>query len=177
MAQYDMTSALRNAYEILTPSDLGELGTLGNRVSVVNGKLEVAAYPAIFGAGSQEYVSARCVIERAIVRHTLQTLEAAGFKLRRESWYDDPTPGQADVDNAVSNLVSSDEVRMTCIKSPGASVTVYFVFGNDGYDCISDWGHKGAEADEIMEKLTAWAEEKFDYMAAFWQAKMSKVAR
>ncbi|MGJ7541557.1 hypothetical protein [Variovorax sp. LT1R16] len=81
----------------------------------------------------------RIVIERAVVRHAATALIAAGFELRLHDGEDYATERTTSVDRIMAELMATDEERLYAY-APGGKFhgSVYLVYGNDGYDVITD---------------------------------------
>ena len=100
-------------------------------------------YPAKLSDVDQS-VRARVAIERKIVKRTVSDLLAAGYELAvhdGEDWHERTT----DAAKLHAALMETDEDRLFVYKVDGPHGKrdwygwVFFVYGNDGYDVISDY--------------------------------------
>lgn len=106
-------------------------------------------------------------IEIRIVRRVIRDLLKAGYKLHavENDW-----PGEEeniDIDNgvpALDYLFNLDEERVYVVNPPaeikpgeGAGSWVYFVFGNDGYDVISDYT---VNLEHVIEPISKWIDKQ-----------------
>jgi hypothetical protein len=89
-------------------------------------------------------VKRRVAVEKRIVKHTVKSLLAAGFELAvhdGEEWHERTT----DTAKLHKALMETDEDRLFVYKADGHKGRrdwfgwVFFVYGNDGYDVISDY--------------------------------------
>lgn len=81
----------------------------------------------------------RARIELTIVRGLIQALQAAGLKLKADNGEEKPTAGTED--ELVKTLFACDEANiLTYNPETKEGSAVYLVFGNNGWDVISDFG-------------------------------------
>ncbi len=82
----------------------------------------------------------RAAMEICIARKLLETATASGYTLRVREWEQEGGPGSRKYD-FMTALFDLDDAHVTVHDEHGKRIGwVYFVFGNDGYDCISDYG-------------------------------------
>lgn len=81
----------------------------------------------------------RIVIERAVVRHAATALIAAGCELRLHDGEDFSTERTTSVDLIMAELMATDDEHLWVYGPDDSSKGwIYLVYGNDGYDVISD---------------------------------------
>lgn len=98
----------------------------------------------------------RARVELRIVRRVLSDLRRTGYELDIDDG-DEQTP-VTDEGEALKLLFNLDEARIYTMRE-GKTSFVYFVFGNDGYDVISDYG---TSLDHVMEPISAWISQQQD---------------
>lgn len=81
-------------------------------------------------------VKHRCSLELQVARKTIATLREAGFDLMADNGEDKPTAGTDD--HLIESLFACDQGHLL-VNGNGLSGWVFFVFGNDGWDAISDY--------------------------------------
>lgn len=99
-------------------------------------------------------------IERRVVWNLLAHLERAGWYPEAVQSDDEvPTPDAKAVMEEVFNL---DDAWVYFRKSAdGHSHSVRLVFGNDGWDCISDWRYSRDDADGFNAAMEAFDPEQY----------------
>jgi len=112
-----------------------------------NGRVEQPDDLVYFGAKRYELdpgVRARQTMERAVIRTLAQSLLDAGFSLRVWEGEDWAGPLTTSRDRIMADIMSVDEEYLYVYRGDGenrpARIGVLFlVYGNDGYDVISDY--------------------------------------
>ena len=104
----------------------------------------------------------RRLVELAIVRKLVTDVIAAGHSITVYDGEDRPVKRSKDVDLILEHAFSVDEcwLNIRALGDSGVLGTVLLVYGNTGWDVISDY-HVSLEsllkpANEYAEKLSAW---------------------
>ena len=93
-------------------------------------------------------------IELKIVRETLRQLRGVGMELAADNGEDQTHYGVIDQE-LIENLFATDEAQLLTRAHGVTPSFVYFVFGNDGYDVISDYG---VSLEGTMEKVMKYVD-------------------
>ena len=105
----------------------------------------------------------RCRVERRIFANLLDHLMKAGFTLS-SVWDGGEDTEVTTIKEAMEIAFNLDQCHVYFI-SPLCGKKVYrwvfFVFGNDGVDCINDWGYMTGDADGFNKAMDAFDPEKF----------------
>lgn len=96
----------------------------------------------------------RIKLEQRIVKMTVDALLAAGYTLSVFDGEND-TPYTTDRKILVDALMETDEDYLYTRAETGLESFVRFVYGNDGYDVICDYG---ISLDEVLAGVNAYAE-------------------
>ena len=83
-------------------------------------------------------VRGRIAVERSVCRRLIRTLKSAGYTLRVHSGDEWETPKAASEDTLMRAMFNLDEAWLIVSENGKRIGYVYLVFGNDGYDVISD---------------------------------------
>lgn len=105
-------------------------------------------------------VRARIAIERKICRKTIRLMKAAGLSMRvhsGEEWETRSSASEAALMRAMFNL---DDAWLVISKGRERLGWVRFVFGNDGYDVVSDYT-LAPEIETVMNQVNEYAD-RFD---------------
>jgi hypothetical protein len=85
-----------------------------------------------------EAVRPRARIELRICRKLLRALKRAGYTV--SIWDGEESTPVIDEGEALKLLFNLDEAHLDCHRPVGGKTFVLLVFGNDGWDVISDYG-------------------------------------
>lgn len=119
-------------------------------------------YPKNLSDIADRNVRIRASIERRIVRKTVDALLAAGYALQTDQGGGELTPATPTRDREVifDALVETDDEHLLATKGDeqqGVKHTkgwVYFVYGNDGWDVISDYT---TNLEQVLEPVNEYA--------------------
>lgn len=102
-------------------------------------------------------IRARIIIERAVIRHAAQALIAAGCALSVDYGEDDgfEVDKSTDLNEVMKAIGACDEEWLRVYKDGKNLGSIFFVYGNDGWDVISDY-HTSLES--LLESTNAFAE-------------------
>lgn len=102
-------------------------------------------------------VRGRIAVERKICRKTIRLMKAAGYTMRVHSGDEWETLKGASEASLMRALFNLDEARLY-VYGGLDSGWVYFVFGNSGYDVVSDYT---INLKTVMQDVNSYAD-KFD---------------
>lgn len=94
-------------------------------------------------------VRGRAYIELQIVNKFIELAAAAGYELKIVEMDEEDMPEYAN--DFRSALFDLDDAHVNLFDGAKLVGWVYFVFGNDGYDCISDYSTK---LEEFLKPVT-----------------------
>ena len=95
----------------------------------------------------------RIRIEGKIATKLVETLIAAGFKITVNDGDENVCVKSTDVNAIVNSMFTTDEEYLFAYNDThNNGVTVYLVYGNDGYDVISDYSLKLSKFIEPVNK-------------------------
>lgn len=97
----------------------------------------------------------RARIELLVVRALITSLLAAGYDVSADDGESDEVDGIPD--KLITAIFAVDEAWIRTRKSGEKTSFVYLVFGNDGWDVISDYG---VNLEPIMAPLNQWIDEQ-----------------
>lgn len=80
----------------------------------------------------------RIAVERILVERTVDDLLAAGYSLATDQAGELEMPFTDDRQTILAQMMETDDEHLFALKD-GKSSWVYFVYGNDGWDVISDY--------------------------------------
>ena len=83
-------------------------------------------------------VKMRQIVEREITTAVVDALLAAGFSLSIDNG-DEITAHSKSRKNILNSMYLTDEEHLYAVKEGKTTAWVYFVYGNDGWDVISDY--------------------------------------
>lgn len=83
-------------------------------------------------------IQGRQAMEKVLARKTVEALLEQGFKIEIDNGGDEPERSIQTVDAILGTMFATDEDRLLVSKD-GIRGWIYFVYGNDGYDVISDY--------------------------------------
>lgn len=103
----------------------------------------------------------RILVEREIFRRTVACLLAAGYHLQVNDGEDDQTPITTDAALLEKESRATDEDVLHCYRpneSGGHTPAgfVHFIYGNTGWDVMSDWSTR---LDEALEPVSTYADQ------------------
>jgi hypothetical protein len=97
----------------------------------------------------------RIMIEKRIARRVVRDLLAAGYELTVDNGGDEAEiPWSRDFKTVVGAMFATDEETLVARKEGGRSF-VYFVYGNDGWDVVNDYG---VSLEPVMAPINAYAD-------------------
>ncbi|MBS0417952.1 MAG: hypothetical protein JSR66_09580 [Proteobacteria bacterium] len=104
-------------------------------------------------------MSLRQRVEVAVVRLILEHAQAAGFVPHKVDDGEEPVETRT-ADQVLCEVFNRDicDIFFTHASHPKQNYWVKIVLGNDGDDCICDYGTDGAEFDKMMEEVCAISE-------------------
>lgn len=107
-------------------------------------------------ASCDSSVRLRRLVELTIVRKLTTDLIAAGYLITVDDGEDEPVRGSKDVDAIMDAAFAVDEAYLR-VRKPGMPVRsfVRLIFGNTGWDVISDYG---TDLDEVLQPVNDYAD-------------------
>lgn len=98
----------------------------------------------------------RIAAERKVARRAIRALKAAGYTLGVHNGEELVLKHSADERKILSEMFSVDEEHLIAYGSDGKRVgSVFFVYGNAGYEVINDYS---MSLEPVMEAVCAYAE-------------------
>jgi hypothetical protein len=111
---------------------------------------------------TEAQLKARMAAERQIIRALCKAAIAAGGTVSYSDGEDWPVKRSKDIKAVMAEVHSTDEAYLLIRDADGNKfVTVFLVYGNDGYDVCSDWSWpvtKEAEVEEFMKPISELAD-------------------
>ena len=106
-------------------------------------------------------VKIRQRIEREIVRKVIEDALACQFWLGIDNGDSVDETRYNDADACMEDMMATDEDRLYIYPNQhGAHIGwIYFVYGNDGYDVISDYT---TNLSPLMDPIEAWIEQEYE---------------
>lgn len=107
-------------------------------------------------------VRVRALVEMAIVRKLVTDLIAAGYTVTVDDGDDEPVKDSADVEAIMDAAFAVDECLLLVYKTASlkAFASVTLIFGNSGWDVISDHTTNlravMKPTDELVDAMSAW---------------------
>lgn len=90
-----------------------------------------------------------------IAHKAIQELHAAGYRMRVDDGGDELCPQRATEQEIINDLFAVDSANLI-VYGDASERFVSFVFGNDGYDALSDYT---ASLEPVISKVNAYADE------------------
>ena len=106
---------------------------------------------------SMQYVKHRIAIERRIVGMIIQDALAQNYEIEVFTGDDENPLVSTSFVELLNEAMSADECSFAFFKPDGWCGSVYFVFGNDGFDVIADHTDN-KETRAIIRRAEAYAE-------------------
>ena len=96
-------------------------------------------------------VNMRQMVEKRIARRFINDAIAAGYTLTVNNGEETPIRNSAECAKILKEMFATDEEYLYVLKDGKAIGWVFFVYGNDGYDVISDYT---CNLEPIMQGVT-----------------------
>jgi hypothetical protein len=99
-------------------------------------------------------------IERRVFANLIDHLQKNGFTLK-SVWDGETDTATATIKDAMEVAFNLDQCHLYMANAKGQQHWVFFVFGNDGWDAISDWSYATDDADGFNKAMEGFEAEDF----------------
>ena len=100
---------------------------------------------------------ARAGIEFEVARRLIETLNESGYSIAIEDHSSEESTPATDIFETLRALFDTDEAYLTVKRGESEQSFILLVFGNDGYDLISDYG---MSLESVLQPVFAWIDEQ-----------------
>ena len=102
----------------------------------------------------------RAKVERRVFANLIAHLTKAGFTLKY-IWDGDVAENVSTIKEAMEIVFNLDQCHAYFTNKEGIQHWVFFVFGNDGWDCINDWNYTEKDPDGFDKAMQTFDPEQF----------------